>query len=744
MPVRDAPDPGSPPPADPPIRRQADLDAGALQRVHTVSSVALLVVMAALWLFQGEDGGPLAMRMFDFYQKAHPRSVRDSPVRVIAVDETSLLNFGAWPWPRNYLVALQEAALRDGALAVGYDFLFSEPDRHGVRRLSQIYQGLDPGILASMARLPDLDAHFADSIASSPVVLARVGTRTDSTGRLSRRLLARQVRVEGPAEILHTYPYAFANLAELDDFASGHGLLNGPPDSDGIVRRLPLLTHTAGDPTPSFALELLRVARGVSRIRFGADGTWVQVADLRIDTEPPTILRPWLSPPLPQRYVSASTVLDGSFPPGTFKDRIVVIAPAALGLEDVVTTPLVAESYGVDVHAQAIETMLSGEWLSRTPELRRAEWLVMVLFGFAAILILPRFSLRQGVALILTAGALLTLFGAFLFVAGRMLFDPTLPIVGATLTAMVVLGKVAEETTRISLELEAQRAQLRERLQETRIAHARVDGELTAAREIQLGIVPDTGRIRNLPAHVRVDAILEPAREVGGDLYDVFMLDTRHLYFQVGDVTGKGIPAAMFMVISKALTSCTVAQRDRGLNEAISEASLRISKENPASLFVTLVAGILDTETGALELVNAGHDDPFLLRPGREPERIRCDGGPPLCFVREFEYPLDRTRLAPGDRLLLLTDGIAEARSPEGALFGNERLVRLLGSLQGACSNREVLERLRETVRAFEGGEEATDDLTALLIEYRPAVAGHTRLAQNLLQRPRHAVGPPD
>lgn len=698
--------------------RHATLDDAALTRVRLVGVVVLLLISVLLGVLADRDGGPLAAQVFDRYQRLQPRPVADSPVRVIAIDELSLLNYGAWPWPRNYLVALHETAIRHGARAVGYDLIFPEPDRHGAERLSQIYASMGADVTDVFGRLPDLDAYLADSIARLPVVVARVGMREDETGMLAERVPALTARVLGGVDDLVRYPYALVNLPDIDDFAAGHGLLNGLPDADGVVRRMLLVAEVAGDAMPALSLELLRVANGASEIHLGEDG--LRVGDILVESEPQAILRPWFSPPLTQRYVSAADVFDESFPEDAFRDRIVIIGPAALGLEDVVPTPLVSESYGVDLHAQAIEIMLSGEWLRRLPIVERMEWSLLAVLGLLAVLWLPRMALAPGVVVLLVTILGLVGAGWAAFSGARILFDPTLPASGLFVTALALFGMLSLETDRLSVRIEREREQLRESLHQTQIEHARVDGELAAAHDIQMGILPAADQIEKLPGYVKVAALLEPAREIGGDLYDVFMLDNRHLYFVVGDVTGKGVPAALFMAICKALTGSAVLHHGQALQEAIGAANRLIIRENPASQFITVLAGILDCDTGEVVLVNAGHDDPYRLRAGEPPRKINCDGGPPLCFMKDFDYPLDWAQLVPGDRILILTDGISEARDRDGTLFGNERLEALLASLPDDIGNDEIIARIQAAVREFEDGQPPTDDMTLMVISYAP------------------------
>ena len=262
--------------------------------------------------------------------------------------------------------------------------------------------------------------------------------------------------------------------------------------------------------------------------------------------------------------------------------------------------------------------------------------------------------------------------------------------------------------------------QAREEMEAERIERIRISGELQAAREIQMGMLPDPGAIEDLPANLDFYALLEPAQEVGGDLYDAFMIDDRHFFFLVGDVAGKGVAASLFMALSKTLCKSKALQGRRPLNELIGVLNREMSRENPAMLFVTAVAGIIDAETGELELCSAGHEGPVLLRPGAPaPQPMDPAGGPPLCALEGFEYEISRSTLAPGERLLLLSDGVTEAQDPAQALYGRKRVEEFLGRLAAGDRQAEGICRgLYEDVLKFAAGAPQSDDITIMVVGY--------------------------
>ena len=197
------------------------------------------------------------------------------------------------------------------------------------------------------------------------------------------------------------------------------------------------------------------------------------------------------------------------------------------------------------------------------------------------------------------------------------------------------------------------------------------------------------------------------------------MVDGHRLYFMVGDVSGKGVPASLFMALSKALCKSAVLRQGGTVADLMSVANAEISRENPAFMFVTAVAGILDTDTGALEYCNAGHDAPLVVDGAGNVRALDSMGGPPICVMDDFDYPVDHATLAPGELLLLYTDGVGEAMRVDEAMYGSERVETFMKWVAPKDSDRHTVESLFREVKAFVDGNEPNDDITILALRYR-------------------------
>ncbi|MBQ1317738.1 MAG: SpoIIE family protein phosphatase [Lachnospiraceae bacterium] len=247
----------------------------------------------------------------------------------------------------------------------------------------------------------------------------------------------------------------------------------------------------------------------------------------------------------------------------------------------------------------------------------------------------------------------------------------------------------------------------------------RISTELGMANRIQTSTLPHV--FPPFPDRTEFDiyAAMQPAREVGGDFYDFYMIDDDHLCLVIADVSGKGIPAALFMMISRAvLQSCAIPGRTAG--EALEKMNDAICARNQVDMFVTVWIGILEISTGRLDAANAGHEYPAVMHDGKF-ELLKDKHGFVIGGMEGMRYRDYEIVLKPGDRIFVYTDGVPEATDGEGAMFGTERMLDALN--EDACAGTEkILDNVRKAVDVFVGGAEQFDDLTMMCLEYRGKV----------------------
>ncbi len=273
--------------------------------------------------------------------------------------------------------------------------------------------------------------------------------------------------------------------------------------------------------------------------------------------------------------------------------------------------------------------------------------------------------------------------------------------------------EISQLTTAFSV-MQEELATYLKNLQETTIAKEKIESELNVAHTIQMGMLP-TG----FPVRKECDlfAMLESAKAVGGDLYDFFFLDGDHLCIAIGDVAGKGVPAALFMTVMRTMFRANISL-DLPLKEVICRINQSLGKENPNEMFVTFWAGIINLRSGEIIYCNAGHNFPFLIRKDGLVERMPQANGLPLGVFENTLYISQQRFILPGETIVLYTDGITEAVSPAGEFYGEQRLKQVLQT-PGTLPAREVGMKLSADVTAFASGTEQADDITILVLTYK-------------------------
>ncbi|RZB30436.1 MAG: phosphoserine phosphatase RsbU/P [Desulfobacteraceae bacterium Eth-SRB1] len=253
-------------------------------------------------------------------------------------------------------------------------------------------------------------------------------------------------------------------------------------------------------------------------------------------------------------------------------------------------------------------------------------------------------------------------------------------------------------------------------LTETTAAKERIESELQIAHDIQMGILPKI--FPPFPEMPEFDlyATIEPAREVGGDLFDFFFLDDDHLCFNVGDVSGKGVPASLFMAVTKTLIK-TRATKDMAPEVILNQVNQDLSTDNPSLLFVTLFLGIFNIKDGTIEYCNGGHNPPYIIRASGEIEAVETTDGLALGVMEDFSFQSKRVVLNKGDAIFIYSDGVTEAMNSRHELFSEERLEGELKRLKGLQVG-DILAGVTEKIREFSQDEPQTDDITMMIIRY--------------------------
>lgn len=256
-----------------------------------------------------------------------------------------------------------------------------------------------------------------------------------------------------------------------------------------------------------------------------------------------------------------------------------------------------------------------------------------------------------------------------------------------------------------------------ENLRRTRSAKERMESELNIGREIQMSMLPLRFPLFPDRTEFEAYAVLQPAREVGGDFYDLFLIDDHHFCFSVGDVSGKGVPAALFMAVTKTLIKSR-ASNDLSPGSILSHVNTELSRDNESCMFVTLFVAILDLRDGTLTYSNAGHNPPYILRRDGRRDRLDRRHGPIVAAVEGIAYREDTAVMDPGDQIVLYTDGVTEAADVDYNLYSENRLAAVLNSLADVTA-QSIVDRVVEDVETFRGAAEPSDDITLVGVTFR-------------------------
>lgn len=256
---------------------------------------------------------------------------------------------------------------------------------------------------------------------------------------------------------------------------------------------------------------------------------------------------------------------------------------------------------------------------------------------------------------------------------------------------------------------------------QTQEAKEKIESELKIASDIQMSMVPKSfPPFPNMP-EFDLYAVLKPAKEVGGDFYDFFFTDEDHICFAIGDVSGKGVPAALFMAVTRTLLRSHV-NRTTTINQSLSKVNNDLCEGNDACMFTTLFSGILNVRTGEISYSNAGHNFPYIFRKNGSVEMVTAANTVALGCMEDIPYNTGQLVLLPGDALVLYTDGVSEAMDKNQAFFTEARLETAICKSEPSAA-RGIVNQVMEDIDGFVAGAPQSDDITLLVLTYIGAEA---------------------
>lgn len=401
-----------------------------------LACLALLVGFAALRSLDPAPVEELRVRTFDAFQRVDPRKKIERPVTIIDIDDKSLEKLGQWPWPRTRLAQLVNELTRLGAVVIGFDVVFSEPDRLNPDFVADTFANLDEETRAKLRVLPSNDQVFADAISASRVVLGESGS-TDELAAIDKTLPVTGLAMLGeePQRFMFEFPGLLRNTKVLEHAAAGRGLFTIRPERDGIVRRVPMIMLAQGQTMPSLSFEMLRVASGSGTILIKAEKAGIKslgIKGFQLPTDRNGQLWVRYARHDPSLYVPAINVLEKTVAPEKIAGKLVLIGTSAVSLNDIKTTPVSRAMPGVEIHAQVLESALTGEVIAQPFYGIGIEFATALLFGLLVIAFAPLFGPVTLVALGAAFATALLGTSWYFYSQHRLLIDFTYPLLSTT------------------------------------------------------------------------------------------------------------------------------------------------------------------------------------------------------------------------------------------------------------------------------------------------------------------------
>lgn len=589
-----------------------------------------------------------------------PKTETASGVVLIEIGDDTLKNLGQWPIQRNYHAILIKALAKAGASAVVYDIFFAQPREYD----DELEEALRE---AGIVYLPDV---------------------FELTG-------------ESTAPFASAGGYNAKNLDRFTAATKGEGHINIFPDPDGKFRRVPLLVKYKGRWYPYISFLATCDYLGIPAKEISiAPGRYVSCGSMKIPLDDSSNMiinfsgswekayKHYSFYDIVQSYLAAQTGQKPILDLGIFKGKICVVGLTATGTVDLHPNPLESLYPGFGIHAEVFNSILSGRFISRAS--RGTNLVILALLTVLITLAVLKTKPVVGLFIVLLIGVLLMAAAIFLFNAFGIWIDLFYPeMVLILLYISLTLYKYIAEWKKMLL----------------------LENELGIAKKIQQSFLPTS--LPSVPG-VDMDAAMFTARQVGGDLYDFKMFADSRLGVMVGDVSGKGVPASLFMAMV-ASEFKFLATQDTPPESVLSSLNARIGAESTSNLFVTMFYMIFDLKNKRARYSNGAHLPAIHLDAASEVRLLDVPEGTPLGLV-ESGYLGRDLNINKGDIFVFYTDGVTEAMNSRRELYTEERLVKVVKASKGLPS-KELLRAVEKDIRSFEPVSKQHDDITLIVIK---------------------------
>lgn len=632
------------------------------QLIYSLIAAAVVTVLAGAGVLQRLD----RWMQDALFQRP---GVTSPDILIIGIDEEALTDLGPYQtWDRNVMASALEA-------------LAADPDKKpAVTAIDVLYAGETSG--QADLRLAEAAGELGNVVTAC---MAEFGERiTWENGLVSSYDTDAVIGFEQPYEALRrcTVQGHINAMSDVDGVVR-HGLLYVEPEMNGADGHVPSMSWMAAR---LFLEQQEGEPQAADDAGASADGRFFYI---------PYTGRPG------DFYdgVSLSRLIRGEIPPDYWAGKIVLIGPYATALQDAYFTPIDkgAQMFGVEIQANMIQSFLENNTRRELPQLPQLA--VLFVLCAAAMMLFMNMSVLEASLLAGFLAAMGPVCAINLYNAG-LVTHPLWAPVGVAVVYILAMAvhymRTARERRALALEKE------------------RIAAELSLATRIQLSALP-----KEFPKREKfhVYASMTPAKEVGGDFYDFFMMDEDHLGLVIADASGKGVPAALFMMVSSALIR-NAAVGEYSPAKVLTTVNHQLCTRNPEEMFVTVWMGVLEVSTGRLTAANAGHEYPILKRPGMSFELFKDRHGLVLGAMDGVRYREYEIQMEPGTKLFVYTDGLSEATNGSTVQFGTDRTIDALRGREDG-SPEELVRAVLDAVETFVADAPQFDDLTMLCVEYR-------------------------
>lgn len=632
------------------------------QLIYSLIAAAVVTVLAGAGVLQRLD----RWMQDALFQRP---GVTSPDILIIGIDEEALTDLGPYQtWDRNVMASALEA-------------LAADPDKKpAVTAIDVLYAGETSG--QADLRLAEAAGELGNVVTAC---MAEFGERiTWENGLVSSYDTDAVIGFEQPYEALRR--------------CTVQGHINAMSDVDGVVRHGLLYVEPEMNGADGHVLSMSRMA---ARLFLEQQEGEPQAADdAGASADGRFFYIPYTGRP-GDFYdgVSLSRLIRGEIPPDYWAGKIVLIGPYATALQDAYFTPIDkgAQMFGVEIQANMIQSFLENNTRRELPQLPQLA--VLFVLCAAAMMLFMNMSVLEASLLAGFLAAMGPVCAINLYNAG-LVTHPLWAPVGVAVVYILAMAvhymRTARERRALALEKE------------------RIAAELSLATRIQLSALP-----KEFPKREKfhVYASMTPAKEVGGDFYDFFMMDEDHLGLVIADASGKGVPAALFMMVSSALIR-NAAVGEYSPAKVLTTVNHQLCTRNPEEMFVTVWMGVLEVSTGRLTAANAGHEYPILKRPGMSFELFKDRHGLVLGAMDGVRYREYEIQMEPGTKLFVYTDGLSEATNGSTVQFGTDRTIDVLRGREDG-SPEELVRAVLDAVETFVADAPQFDDLTMLCLEYR-------------------------